>query len=180
MSAEEESKRETISDIVAEKRLEAQHIRRVNDTPGGRGEAYDLDREADRIEAAAKRCFRVILVIPPWLAKETRKDWPVTTLVEAQRLVPGVLGPGFGDCVFKMVAPDFLRHIRSTDPDEIAAWLCARTRGPADAVLVPETFLECFRTVRRRMVTDIPFLYYTCTGYVELLEDAAPPVPDYD
>ena len=35
---------ETIADIVAEKRLEAQHIRRVNDTPEGRGEARDLDR----------------------------------------------------------------------------------------------------------------------------------------
>ena len=136
--------------------------------------------EASRIEAAAKRCSRVILVIPPWLAKETEKDWPVTTLVEAQRLVPGVLGPEFGDCVFKMVAPDFLRHIEAEDPGDVAAWLYARTRGPADAILVPEDLGKYFREVRRRMVTDLPFLCYTCTGYVELLEDMPPPVHDYN
>ncbi len=43
---------ETILDIVAEKRREAQDIRTINDTPGGRREALDLDLEANRIEAA--------------------------------------------------------------------------------------------------------------------------------
>lgn len=43
---------ETILDIVAEKRREAQHIRTINDAPGGRSEALDLDLEANRIEAA--------------------------------------------------------------------------------------------------------------------------------
>lgn len=171
---------ETIADIVAEKRLEAQRIRRVNDTPDGRGEAHDLDREADRIEAAAKRRLRIILVIPPWLTKETKKHWPVGTLVEAQRNVPYVLGPEFGYSAFKLVTPDFLRHIEAEDPDDVAAWLCARTRGPADAILVPEDLGKYFREVRRRMVTDIPFLCYTCTGYIELLEDMPPPVPDYN
>lgn len=46
---------ETISDIVAEKRREAQDILRINDTPWGRREALDLTDEADRIEAAYKR-----------------------------------------------------------------------------------------------------------------------------
>lgn len=46
---------ETIADIVAEKRREAQHIRNINDTPRGRREALDLDEEADRIEAAYGR-----------------------------------------------------------------------------------------------------------------------------
>lgn len=46
---------ETVADIVAEKRREAQHIRNINDTPRGRREALDLDEEADRIEAAYGR-----------------------------------------------------------------------------------------------------------------------------
>lgn len=46
---------ETIADIVAEKRREAQDILSVNDTPGGRSEAHDLTDEADRIEAAYRR-----------------------------------------------------------------------------------------------------------------------------
>lgn len=46
---------ETVADIVAEKRREAQHIRNIKDTPRGRREALDLDEEADRIEAAYGR-----------------------------------------------------------------------------------------------------------------------------
>lgn len=45
-------KKETVMDIVAEKRRGAQDILSVNDTPGGRREALDLTDEADRIEAA--------------------------------------------------------------------------------------------------------------------------------
>lgn len=54
MSEMSNEKQETVADIVAEKRREAQHIRNINDTPRGRREALDLDEEADRIEAAVE------------------------------------------------------------------------------------------------------------------------------
>ena len=46
---------ETIADIVASKRSEAQYIRENNDTLIGRKDALKLEEEADRIEVVYKR-----------------------------------------------------------------------------------------------------------------------------
>lgn len=123
--------------------------------------------------------MKTMLTIPPYLTKYDRKNWSVDLLVNATNYVPGVLGPDFADCAFRMVAPEFLRHLADADPADVAAWLVSAARGPADAVLVPEDLQYTFKAVRRHMVADIPFLCYDCTGYVVLLDDAAPPVPDY-
>lgn len=98
MSEMSNEKKETVMDIVAEKRREAQHIRNINDTPRGRREALDLDEEADRIEAAYKReceatCKESFNVKAMREALESVRNWCLNRLVNAsyQVTVEGLL-----------------------------------------------------------------------------------------
>ena len=59
------ARQETIADIVASKRSEAQYIRENNDTLIGRKDALKLEEEAGRIEAAWKREREAALSDPP-------------------------------------------------------------------------------------------------------------------